>query len=140
MVIAAESAFFTQAFARIGLIPDAGGTHILPRKIGIARAMGASLFAEKIPAFQAAEWGMIWEAVPDAQFAAHWHSRALHIAQGPGQAYTRIKTALRASLNNDWDTQLELEAKLQGQCGRTRDFQEGVTAFLEKRPAHYEDR
>ncbi|MEH6774972.1 MAG: enoyl-CoA hydratase-related protein, partial [Cereibacter changlensis] len=80
VVIAAESASFIQAFTRIGLIPDAGGTYWLPRQIGAARAMGAALFAEKIPARQAADWGMIWEAVPDADFAAHWQARAAHLA------------------------------------------------------------
>jgi len=140
VVIAAESAIFLQAFTRIGLIPDAGGSYWLPRQIGFAKAMGAALFAEPVTARQAADWGMIWEAVPDDEFADHWYGRAAKLASGPTAAYSRAKTALRASYANDLDTQLALEAKLQGECGKSRDFQEGVMAFLEKRPPHYEGR
>jgi len=137
VVIASEGAFFTQAFTRIGLMPDAGGTWWLPRQIGHARAMGAMLFAERIPARQAADWGMIWEAVADRHFEAHWRARAAALATGPSVAYRGIKAALRASHGNDLDAQLGLEAQLQGACGQTRDFQEGVMAFLEKRPPHF---
>ncbi|MDA7424573.1 enoyl-CoA hydratase-related protein [Thalassococcus lentus] len=140
VVIASEGAFFLQAFTRIGLIPDAGGTWFLPRQMGLAKAMGAALFADKISARQADEWGMIYEAVPEAGFDAHWKSRAAHLAQGPTAAYAHVKTALRASFENDIETQLALEARLQGDCGKTRDFKEGVLAFLEKRPAKYEGR
>jgi 2-(1,2-epoxy-1,2-dihydrophenyl)acetyl-CoA isomerase len=140
VVIAAESAVFLQAFTRIGLMPDAGGTYWLPRQVGFARAMGAALFAEPVPARQAAEWGMIWEAVPDAGFAAHWRERATQLAVGPTVAYGAVKEALRASWANDLARQLSLEAELQGRCGRTRDFKEGVLAFLEKRKARFEGR
>ena len=140
VVIATESAFFLQAFTRIGLIPDAGGTYYLPRQMGLAKAMGAALFADKITAKQADDWGMIWEAVPDAAFDEHWKSRAAHLAKGPTAAYQRVKQSIRASFDNDLESQLALEAKLQGQCGQTRDFKEGVVAFLEKRPAKYEGR
>jgi len=140
VVIATESAFFLQAFTRIGLIPDAGGTYYLPRQMGLAKAMGAALFADKITAKQADDWGMIWEAVPDAAFDEHWKSRAAHLAKGPTAAYQRVKQSIRASFDNDLEAQLALEAKLQGQCGQTRDFKEGVVAFLEKRPAKYEGR
>ncbi len=140
VVIAAESASFIQAFTRIGLIPDAGGTYWLPRQMGFARAMGAALFAEPIGARQAADWGMIWEAVPDEGFADHWYARALHLAQGPTAAYARVKEALRGSFDNTLEDQLNLEAKLQGECGETRDFKEGVVAFLEKRAADFEGR
>lgn len=140
VVIASESAFFLQAFTRIGLIPDAGGTWYLPRQMGLAKAMGAALFAEKISARQADDWGMIWEAVPDAEFEAVWKARAAHLANGPTAAYTRVKQALTASLDNALEDQLAVEARLQGECGKTRDFKEGVLAFLEKRPAHYEGR
>jgi 2-(1,2-epoxy-1,2-dihydrophenyl)acetyl-CoA isomerase len=140
IVIATESAFFLQAFTRIGLIPDAGGTYYLPRQMGLAKAMGAALFADKITARQADDWGMIWEAVSDASFVDHWKSRALHLAKGPTAAYARVKQSIRASFDNDLEDQLALEAKLQGQCGQTRDFKEGVVAFLEKRPAQYEGR
>ncbi|WP_116131497.1 enoyl-CoA hydratase-related protein [Tropicimonas sp. IMCC34043] len=140
VVIATESAVFLQAFARIGLIPDAGGSHFLPRQIGLARAMGAALFAEPVPARKAEAWGMIWEAVADADFAAQWWHRALHLAKGPTRAYAAAREALRASSQTDLQTQMELEAQLQGRCGLTRDFKEGVVAFLEKRPAHFEGR
>ncbi|KAF0675672.1 enoyl-CoA hydratase-related protein [Profundibacterium mesophilum] len=140
VVIATESASFLQAFTRIGLIPDAGGTYWLPRQVGMARAMGAALFAEPVTARQAADWGMIWEAVPDDAFAAHWKSRARKLAAGPTQAYAHVKTALRSSFENTLDVQLDLEAELQGKCGKTADFAEGVAAFLEKRPARYEGR
>ncbi|MGY9047018.1 enoyl-CoA hydratase [Puniceibacterium antarcticum] len=140
VVIATESAFFLQAFARIGLIPDAGGTWYLPRQMGLAKAMGAALFAEKISARQADDWGMIWECVPDDAFVDHWQTRAAQLANGPTGAYARIKEAIRGSFDNDLEEQLALEAKLQGQCGKTRDFKEGVVAFMEKRPALYEGR
>lgn len=137
VVIASQSASFIQSFTRIGLIPDAGGTYWLPRQIGMPRAMGAALFADKITATQAADWGMIYECVPDADFAAHWQARAAHLAQGPTEAYAHLKHALRASHANDLSTQLALEAKLQGKCGATHDFAEGVAAFLAKRPAKF---
>ncbi|SPJ22369.1 enoyl-CoA hydratase-related protein [Palleronia abyssalis] len=140
IVIAAESSVFLQAFTRIGLIPDAGGTYWLPRQMGLAKAMGAALFAEPITATQAEAWGMIWECVPDEDFADHWWRRALHLATGPTEAYRGVKEALRTSFANDLPEQLELEARLQGRMGTTRDFREGVLAFLEKRPARYEGR
>lgn len=140
VVIAAERALFLQAFTRIGLIPDAGGTWMLPRQIGMARAMGAALFAEPISARKAESWGMIWEAVPDAEFTSRWQARAAQLATGPGKAYAAVKQALRASTGNSYEEQLELEAKLQGACGNSRDFQEGVVAFLEKRKPQFEGR
>ena len=140
VVIATESAVFLQAFTRIGLIPDAGGTYWLPRQVGFAKAMGAALFAEPIPARQAAAWGMIWEAVPDAEFSQHVARRATHLANGPTEAYRLTKKALRASMANDLEEQLALEAHLQGRAGATRDFSEGVLAFLEKRRPEYEGR
>jgi 2-(1,2-epoxy-1,2-dihydrophenyl)acetyl-CoA isomerase len=140
VVIAARSAYFMQAFTRIGLIPDAGGTYALPRQVGFARAMGAALFAEKVEADQAADWGMIWEVFDDAVFEEGWRGRAEQLATGPTQAYRAVKKALRESLGNDLDTQLSLEARLQGKCGTTRDFKEGVLAFREKRAARFEGR
>lgn len=140
VVIATESASFIQAFTRIGLIPDAGGTWTLPRQIGMARAMGAMLFADKVSARQAADWGMIYEAVPDDAFAARWQDRARHLATGPTATYAALKQALRASPGNDLPAQLAIEARLQGECGRTDDFREGVAAFLEKRPARFTGR
>lgn len=140
VVIASEDAFFIQAFTRIGLIPDAGGTYWLPRQIGAARAMGAALFADKISASQAAEWGMIYEAIVASDFDGHWRKRAASLAKGPTETYRHLKSAIRGSFENTLDEQLAIEAKLQGKCGQTRDFQEGVMAFLEKRPANFEGR
>ncbi len=140
VVIAAQSSYFIQAFARIGLLPDAGGTYWLPRQMGFAKAMGAALFADKISATQAADWGMIWETVADDAFAATIHQRAEKLANGPTKAYKYIKQALRASFDNSLDEQLALEARLQGKAGKTRDFTEGVMAFMEKRPPKYEGR
>ena len=140
VVIASEAASFTQAFTRIGLIPDAGGTWGLPRQIGLARAMGAMLFADKISAVQAVEWGMIYEAVPDAEFAAHWQARATALAKGPTAAYRHLKTALQATFDSTLEEQLAVEARLQGECGQTADFIEGVAAFLQKRPPMFQGR
>lgn len=140
VVIAARSASFVQAFTRIGLLPDAGGTHVLPRLIGQARAMGAMLFAERITADQAADWGMIWEAVPDDEFVAVVATRARALAQGPTRAYLAVREALAASAAHDFAAQLQVEARLQGQLGQSTDFREGVAAFLEKRPARFTGR
>lgn len=140
ITIATESASFIQAFTRIGLIPDAGGTWMLPRTVGLQKAMGAALFADKISATQAADWGMIWEAVPDAEFDATWRARAAHLAKGPTEAFKRVKQVMQASFGNTLEEQLLLEGQLQGQCGHTRDFKEGVLAFLDKRPAEFEGR
>ena len=140
VVIASESAYFLQAFARIGLIPDAGGTYALPRSMGSAKAMGAALFADKITARQADDWGMIWEAVSDDDFDAHWRARAAHLAEGPTATYAAIKTVIRNSWAHDFEGQMTLEARQQGICGKSRDFKEGVLAFTEKRAARFEGR
>lgn len=135
LVIACESAVFLQAFTRIGLIPDAGGTSFLPRRVGLQRAMGAALLAEPVSARQAEAWGMIWEAVPDDRFAEVVASRAAKLASGPTGAYAALKQALRGAFDQSLDEQLVLEARLQGVCGASADFREGVAAFLGKRPA-----
>ena len=140
VVIATESAYFVQAFTRIGLIPDAGGTYWLPRQMGAAKAMGAALFAEKVMARQASDWGMIWEAVADAEFEAVWRGRAEALARGPTAAFGALKRAIRGTWENDLDGQLAMEGRLQGECGRTRDFKEGVLAFMEKRAPAFEGR
>mgnify|MGYP006302061511 CR=1 FL=1 len=133
VVIATESAYFLQAFTRIGLIPDAGGTYWLTRSMGSAKAMGAALFADKITARQADDWGMIWESVPDAEFDAVWRARAAHLAKGPTLAFAHVKHAIRGSWDNTLDDQLALEGRAQGACGQSRDFKEGLEAFLAKR-------
>ena len=108
--------------------------------MGAAKAMGAALFAEPVSARQADEWGMIWEAVPDDAFDAQWRRRAEHLAKGPTEAYAQIKRAVRDSWDNSFDGLLNVAARLQGQCGQTRDFQEGVLAILEKRKETFEGR
>jgi 2-(1,2-epoxy-1,2-dihydrophenyl)acetyl-CoA isomerase len=133
LVIAAESAVFIQAFTRIGLIPDAGGTSFLPRRVGLQRAMGAALLAEPVSARQAESWGMIWEAVPDDRFAEVVAARAAKLAVGPTGAYAALKQALRGAFDQPLQAQLAVEARLQGRCGASDDFREGVAAFLEKR-------
>ncbi len=140
VVFATESAYFLQAFTKIGLIPDAGGTYMLPRQMGMAKAMGAALFADKISARQADDWGMIWEAVADADFDAHWRGKVAQLAAGPTVAYAATKKVIRESWNHTLEEQLSLEAREQGKCGKSRDFKEGVIAFMEKRPARFEGR
>ena len=137
LVIAAESAVFIQAFTRIGLIPDAGGTSFLPRRVGLQRAMGAALLAEPVSARQAADWGMIWEAVPDDRFAEVVAARAAKLASGPTGAYGALKQALRGAFEQPLEAQLAVEARLQGRCGASEDFREGVAAFLEKRAPRF---
>ena len=140
VVIATESAYFLQAFARIGLMPDAGGTWLLPHKMGMAKAMGAALFADRISAKQADDWGMIWESVPDTDFDAHWRKRATWLATGPSMAFGAIKQSIRGAYQKTLAEQLLVEAHMQGELGQSRDFMEGVSAFLEKRPAKFEGR
>ena len=136
--VAAHSATFLQAFARIGLMPDCAGTYWLPRRVGLARAMGLSLLAEPITAEQAADWGLIWEAVPDGDLQVRAQEMAVKLANGPTLAYARIKEALRGSERHDLAGQMEVEAEMQGELGQTHDFREGVMAFLERRPADFQ--
>lgn len=140
LVIAAESAVFIQAFSRIGLIPDAGGTSFLPRRVGLQRAMGAALLAEPVSARQAEAWGMIWEAVPDERFAEVVAARAGKLAVGPTGAYAALKQALRGAFDQSLEAQLAVEARLQGVCGTSEDFREGVAAFQEKRAPKFTGR
>lgn len=137
VVIAVESACFSQAFTNIGLIPDAGSTWILPRLVGNARAMGMMLFAEKITAKQAADWGMILQAVPEDEFVQTVRARAKQLSSGPTDAYLSVRRAIRLSGTNDLNSQLEVEAELQGKAGRSADFREGVTAFMQKRMPNF---
>jgi 2-(1,2-epoxy-1,2-dihydrophenyl)acetyl-CoA isomerase len=137
LVIAARSASFVQAFSRLGLVPDAGGTYFLPRLVGTARAMGLALLAEKLTAEQAAEWGLIWKVVEDAEFAAASRALAQTLANGPTKGFGNLKRALYASPGNSLDAQLDLERDLQRELGLSEDYREGVTAFKEKRPARF---
>jgi 2-(1,2-epoxy-1,2-dihydrophenyl)acetyl-CoA isomerase len=137
IVIAARSAKFIQAFAKLGLVPDAGGTWILPRLVGTARARALTLLAEPVPAEQAEAWGMVWKTVDDASLMSEAHRLAAHFATQPTAGLALIKQALDASETNSLDQQLDLERDFQGQAGRTPDYLEGVTAFFEKRAPRF---
>jgi 2-(1,2-epoxy-1,2-dihydrophenyl)acetyl-CoA isomerase len=137
IVLAARSASFIQAFAKIGLVPDSGGTWFLPRLAGRARAMGLALLGDKLPAEDAASWGLIWKAVDDDKLMAEAGALARSLAAGPTRAYALIKRALDASETNTLDAQLELERDLQREAGFSADYREGVAAFLEKRKARF---
>src|SRR4051812_1296502 len=133
IVIAARSASFVQAFSRLGLVPDAGGTYFLPRLIGTARAMGLALLAEKVSAEEAAQWGLIWKVVDDTELVDQATALAAQLASGPTKGYGNLKRALYASTGNSLDAQLDLERDLQRELGLSEDYREGVTAFKEKR-------
>ncbi|MFO1318165.1 MAG: 2-(1,2-epoxy-1,2-dihydrophenyl)acetyl-CoA isomerase PaaG [Burkholderiales bacterium] len=137
IVMATRSASFLQAFARIALIPDAGGTYTLPRLVGMARAMGLAMLAEPLPAETAAQWGLIWKCVDDDRFRAEVAATAASLAAGPTRAYALMKRALYRSADQSFEQQLATEAALQRDAGIGADFLEGVTAFLEKRPARF---
>ena len=137
IVIAARSASFIQAFSRIGLVPDAGSTWFLPRLAGSARALGLALTGEALPAEQAAAWGLIWKCVADDALMTEARALAQRLAQGPTKGLGLIKRALNRSAHNDLDTQLDLERDTQREAGRSADYREGVSAFLEKRPPRF---
>jgi 2-(1,2-epoxy-1,2-dihydrophenyl)acetyl-CoA isomerase len=133
VVIAARSASFVQSFARIGLVPDSGGTYFLPRMVGAARAMGLALFGGKLSAEEAERWGLIWKMVDDANLMQEVGSIAKELAAGPTKGYGLIKKALHASPGNSLDAQLDLERDLQRDAGLSEDYREGVAAFMQKR-------
>ncbi|MSO91084.1 MAG: 2-(1,2-epoxy-1,2-dihydrophenyl)acetyl-CoA isomerase [Acetobacteraceae bacterium] len=137
IVIAAHSAKFIQAFSRIGLVPDSGGTFFLPRLIGEARARALAMTGEPISAEQAAAWGLIWQAVPDNTLMAEAEKITSHLASQPTQAFALMKQAFAASASNTLDAQLDLEAALQQQAGASPDYAEGVQAFMEKRAPRF---
>ncbi|MBI3453400.1 MAG: 2-(1,2-epoxy-1,2-dihydrophenyl)acetyl-CoA isomerase [Rhodospirillales bacterium] len=140
IVLAARSATFIQAFAKIGLVPDSGSSWFLPRLVGDARARGLAMLAEKISAEQAAAWGLIWKVVDDAQLIDEATGLARHLATQPTRGLALIKRALNASTGNSLDAQLDLERDLQRTAGRTEDYREGVRAFFDKRPAKFAGR
>lgn len=133
LVLAARSASFVQAFSKIGLLPDSGGTWFLPRLVGSARAMGLALLGEKLSAEDAANWGLIWKVVDDNALASHSMEIASQLAAGPTKGYGLIKKAFYASSTGTLDAQLDLERDLQRQAGLSEDYREGVAAFKEKR-------
>jgi 2-(1,2-epoxy-1,2-dihydrophenyl)acetyl-CoA isomerase len=140
IVVAARSAYLQEAFAKIALIPDAGGTWILPRLVGPKQALALMLSAEPVPAEEAQRMGLVYKVFDDASFAVDVAAFAAKIAEGPGLAYRLTKQAVAASLSNDLEAQLDLEARLQSEAGFSRDFVEGITAFREKRPPRFEGR
>ncbi len=133
VVLAARSASFIQSFSRIGLVPDSGGTYFLPRLLGMARAMGLALFAEKLSAEDAQRIGLIWKVFEDDQLAAESTAIARALAAGPTKGYGLLKKALYASAGNSLDAQLDLERDLQREAGFSEDYREGVAAFMQKR-------
>lgn len=137
IAIAAKSASFIEPFCKLGLIPDTGGTYFLPRLAGTALAMGISMLGEKIPAEEAAAWGLIWRCVDDAELSKTVDGIARQLANGPTQGLARIKEAIYASAGNSFDRQLDLERDMMRELGRSHDYKEGVAAFLEKRPAKF---
>jgi 2-(1,2-epoxy-1,2-dihydrophenyl)acetyl-CoA isomerase len=140
IVLAARSASFLQAFARIGIVPDSGGTFFLPRLVGHARAMALALLAEPVSAERAVEIGLIWQCHKDATLMPEATALARHLSVQPTKGLGLIKQALNASFDNDLDRQLDLERNLQRMAGRTEDYREGIAAFLEKRKADFKGR
>ena len=133
ITIAAEKASFIQSFSKIGLIPDSGGTYILPRIIGLQRAAALTMLADKLDAARAKEWGLVYEVVPGEVLMDHARAIAGRLAAMPTRGLGLAKRAFNAGFSNDLDSQLALEEELQREAGRTADYAEGVKAFMEKR-------
>jgi len=134
IVLAARSASFVQAFAKIGLVPDAGGTWLLPRLVGLARARALALTGEPLSAEKAEAWGLIWRLVEDPELMREAHKLCAHFAAAPTVGLALTKRALEETWDNDLETQLDLERELQREASLTPDYAEGVRAFLQKRP------
>jgi 2-(1,2-epoxy-1,2-dihydrophenyl)acetyl-CoA isomerase len=137
LVIAARSASFVQAFCRLGLVPDSAGTWSLPRLVGNARALGLALLGDKLPAAQAAEWGLIWRCVEDAELALTVDALARHLATAPTLGLARTKQAIYGAWGRSLAEQLDVERDLQRELGWSSDYKEGVAAFLEKRAPRF---
>jgi 2-(1,2-epoxy-1,2-dihydrophenyl)acetyl-CoA isomerase len=137
VVLAARSASFVQSFARLGLIPDSGGTYFLPRLAGTARAMGLALLGEPLAAEDAERWGLIWKVLDDERLMPEATALARTLASGPTKGYASIKKALYASPGNSLDAQLDLERDLQREAGFSEDYREGVAAFMQKRAPQF---
>lgn len=133
IVLAARSAMFIQAFSKLGLGPDCGGSYFLPRLAGTARAMGLMLTAESLTAERAEQWGLVWKCVDDDRLMTETEALAARFAQGPPLAYAAIKRTLYAPSGNTLLQQLDLERDAQGELGRSEDYREGITAFMDKR-------
>lgn len=137
LIVAGESAYFLQAFRRIGLVPDGSATYHLTRMIGRARAMEMMLLGERIPAKTAFEWGLVNRCVPDAELLTTAKALATELANGPTKTLASIRRLAWASLDNSWEEQIQAERVAQRDAGRTEDFREGVQAFFQKRPANF---
>ncbi len=137
LVVAARSASFVQAFCRLGLVPDSGGTYFLARALGTPRAMGLALFGDKLSAEQAEQWGLIWKCVDDDQLRPTVEAMARQLAAGPTAGYARTKAALYAAEVATLAAQLDLERDAQRALGFSHDYREGVTAFMERRPPRF---
>jgi 2-(1,2-epoxy-1,2-dihydrophenyl)acetyl-CoA isomerase len=138
LAIAAPGASFIQAFSRIGLVPDSGGSWFLVKKLGLARALGCAMLGDKVSAQDAKDWGMIWDVAPEGQDCVQAALKfAERLAAMPTTALVQTRKLLRAAATNELDRQLDLERDTQSALGKTHDYIEGVTAFLEKRPAQF---
>ena len=137
LVIASKSASFLQAFSKIGLIPDTGGTWFLPQRVGMARAMGLALLADKLPAEKAADWGLIWQCVEDAGFAAAVDALAQQLSTAPTKALVRTRQAMHAAPGHTLEQQLSMEGGFMRELGWSPDYAEGVAAFMAKRAPNF---